>query len=77
MRNSLTEAEVELEIERLESSPDVRLARKAIAIKNRRRQRMYTLRNLEKYGMKLSSEGVTLENLEEILSMYETEENEE
>ena len=44
----LTDEEVEREIERLSQSEAVALARRAAALKYKRRQRLYTLRDLEK-----------------------------
>lgn len=61
----LTDEQVEIEIERLQNSPLVKLARKEARIKNARRQYMYTLRMYEKKGMELEAEGITLENIED------------
>lgn len=63
-KDFLTDAEVELEIERLLQSEDVQLAKKEIRIKYKRRQYMYQLRNMEKRGKQLASDGVTLDNIE-------------
>lgn len=60
----LTDEAVEAEIARLRDSPYVRLAKREEAIRNRRRQYMYSLRALEKKGKQLEAEGVTLEKLE-------------
>jgi hypothetical protein len=57
---------VEEEILRLQSSPLVKLARREEAIRNRRRQYMYTLRMYEKKGKQLEAQGITLEELEEM-----------
>jgi hypothetical protein len=57
---------VEEEILRLQSSPLVKLARREEAIRNRRRQYMYTLRMSEKKGKALEAQGITLEELEEM-----------
>ena len=67
MKDILTDEQVELEIERLLNSDEVKLAKKETRIKLRRRQYMYSLRTLEKRGKKLASEGVTLDNIEEKL----------
>lgn len=68
-RNSvLTDEQVELEIERLNKSPLVALARKKHRIDYRRRQYLYQLRDLEKRGKALADAGFTLENLEDGLS---------
>lgn len=58
-----TDEQVELEIARLQQSPLVKLARKEEAIRNRRRQYMYTLRMYEKKGKQLAAAGVTMESL--------------
>ena len=65
-REILTDEMVEEEILRLQSSPHVKLARREEAIRNRRRQYMYTLRMYEKKGKQLEAEGITLEELEEM-----------
>lgn len=63
---------VEDEIHRLQNSPLVKLARREEAIRNRRRQYMYTLRMYEKKGKALEAQGVTLEELEEMAGeMYD------
>ena len=66
MRNKdfLTDEQVEMEIERLLNSEDVRLAKKETRIKLKRRQYMYSLRCMEKRGRQLAQEGITLENIE-------------
>lgn len=61
---AMTDKEVEKEIERLLKSPMVKLAKKEEAIRNRRRQYMYSLRTYEKKGKELASQGVTIEGLE-------------
>ena len=53
----LTDDMVEEEIARLTESPYVKLARAEQRIKYRRRQYLYQLRDLEKRGKKLQSEG--------------------
>ena len=63
----LTDEQVEVEIDRLLHSEDVRLAKKETRIKLRRRQYMYGLRILEKRGKELAKQGITLENIEEEL----------
>ncbi len=63
---------VEAEIARLLASPDVQLAKKELALINRRKQYMYKLRSLEKHGKKLRAEGWTEEALE---LKYRTEDN--
>lgn len=59
----LTDEEVEQEIEKLQKSEYVKLARKEARIKYRRRQRLYTLRFLDKKGRQLAENGVTLSTL--------------
>ena len=63
---TMTDEMVEEEILRLQTSPHVKLARREEAIRNRRRQYMYTLRMYEKKGKALEAQGVTLEELEEM-----------
>ena len=66
MRDFLSDEAVEVEIERLQSSPYVRLARKEEQIRYKRRQYMYQLRAYEKTGRKLEAEGYTLEIIEDL-----------
>ena len=61
---TMSDEQVEEEILRLQASPHVKLARREEAIRNRRRQYMYTLRMYEKKGKALEAQGVTLEELE-------------
>lgn len=81
MREALTDAEVEREIKELEQSELVKLARKNNRIRYMRRQRLYTLRNLQKQGERLQEEGITVEDLEHQARMmrlaYESFESEE
>lgn len=60
---TLTDEQVEKEIERLIDSPLVKLARKEMRIKYKRRQQLYSLRNLEKRGRELQKAGITLDIL--------------
>ena len=62
----LTDAQVEIEIERLSESPAVHLAKQEQRIKYRRRQYMYTLRSYEKRGLELMKLGVTYEDLKKL-----------
>ena len=55
----LTDAKVEEEIKRLRDSKYVALARAEERQRYRRRQYLYSLRNLEKWGKKLVEEGWT------------------
>ena len=66
-RDFLTDEQVEIEIERLLDSDDVRLAKKEMRVKLKRRQYMYSLRCMEKRGKQLAEIGVTMENIEEKL----------
>lgn len=61
----LTDEMVEEEISRLSQSPYVKLARAEQRIKYRRRQYLYQLRDLEKRGKKLESEGFNADAGEE------------
>lgn len=72
----LTDDCVESEIERLTTSPEVRLARQEQRLKYKRRQYAYQLRNLEKRGRELMAQGVTPENMEQMLFGVEGEESE-
>ena len=62
-KGTLTDEQVEKEIEKLIDSPFVKLARKEMRIKYKRRQQLYSLRNLEKRGRELQKAGITLEML--------------
>ena len=64
----LTEEEVEQEIERLSKSEAVALARREARLKYRRRQLLYSLRDLEKKGKAMLKAGITREVLD---AMYE------
>ena len=63
-KNTLTDEQVEREIERLLESPLVKLAKKDELIRYRRRQYLYKLRGYEKKGKELAKAGVTIEILE-------------
>ena len=65
-KDIMTDEMVEEEILRLQNSPLVKLARREEAIRNRRRQYMYTLRMYEKKGKALEAQGITMEDLEEM-----------
>ena len=60
----LTDEQVEAEIERLNASPAVALARREQRLKYKRRQYLYQLRDLEKKGNALLSAGITREVLD-------------
>ena len=68
-REFMSDEMVDEEILRLQASPYVKLARREEAIRNRKRQYMYTLRCYEKKGKQLEAQGVTLEELEEMAGM--------
>lgn len=70
----LTDEEVEKEIEKLQGSPLVRLARKEERIRYKRRQYLYTLRNYEKKGKELAKAGITMEMLESLAKEGEGDE---
>ena len=63
-KDFLTDEQVEIEIERLQDSEDVKLAKKEIRIKYKRRQYMYQLRSMEKRGAELRAAGITFDNIE-------------
>jgi hypothetical protein len=65
-KSVLTDEQVEREIEKLQASPLVKLARKEERIRLRRRQYLYCLRQYEKKGKELEKAGVTMEMLENL-----------
>ena len=65
----LTDEEVEEEIEKLNASEAVALARREARLRYRRRQYLYQLRDLEKKGKALMDAGITREVLD---AMYST-----
>ena len=69
-KEAFTETEIE-EIERLKKSEAVRLARAEQRIKYRRRQYLYSLRNLERRGIELLASGWTVEAAEAELKAEE------
>ena len=70
----LTDEEVEEQINKLQESEYVKLARKEVRLKYKRRQKLYSLRTLEKRGKHLAAEGITLETIEELILKNELEE---
>lgn len=72
-KNFLTDEDIESEIARLSASENVKLARKELRYKYKRRQILYTLRNLEKRGAQLALSGVTLDNINDLLRAAEEE----
>lgn len=71
-KDFMSDADVELEIERLKESEAVKLAQKERQFKYRRRQYMYTLRWYEKRGKELQAQGVTPDDFD--LTAMEQEE---
>lgn len=71
----LTEAQ-QIELEKLSGSEYVSLARLEMRIKYKQRQRLYTLRAMEKRGKELAAAGITRENMEARLNELEAEETE-
>ena len=69
----LTDVQVEAEIERLNASEAVALARREARLKYRRRQYLYQLRDLEKKGKALMDAGITREILDAMYSAMEQE----
>ena len=70
-RDFLTDAQVEMEIERLTESDFVKLARQEVRLRYKQRQYLYQLRYMEKRGKQLAAEGVTLENMEAMIKEIE------
>lgn len=64
-RETLSDEQVELEIQRLQGSEFVKLANRYNEVKNRRRRYLYWLRQMEKKGLKLTAQGVTLDMLKD------------
>lgn len=74
MKDFLTDEQVEKEIERLQKSDLVKLARKEERIRYRRRQYLYALRGYEKKGKELAKAGITMEMLETLGNECDSEE---
>lgn len=72
-KRGLSDEEVEKEIERLNNSEAVRLARAEQRRKYRRRQYLYTLRDLERKGKALMEAGITEDLLREMCSDTDAE----
>ena len=64
----LTDEEVEKEIERLNATEEVALARREARLRYKRRQYLYQLRDLEKKGKALLDAGITREVLDNMYS---------
>ena len=69
----LTDEEVEREIERLQDSEMVALARREARLRYKRRQYLYQLRDLEKKGKALIAAGITREVLDALYKNTEEE----
>ena len=69
----LTDDQVEAEIEKLNASEAVALARREARLRYKRRQYLYTLRDLEKKGKALLKAGITREVLDAMYSTCEEE----
>ena len=72
----LTDEMVEEEIQRLTVSKYVQLARAEQRMKYRKRQYLYTLRNMEKRGRELEAAGYDLDNIEALAYGEENAEDE-
>jgi hypothetical protein len=72
--NFLTDEQVEIEIEKLQNSALVKLARKEERIRYQRRQYLYTLRMYERKGKELAKSGITMEILEKMAKGCDEEE---
>ena len=62
---TLTDAEVLREIEKLNESDYVTLARRYTRLQYRVRQKLYSLRALEKKGRELAKAGITMDMLKD------------
>lgn len=76
-RKALTDLEVEMEIERLNESDAVLLARQEQRLNYKRRQYLYQLRWYEKRGIELQKQGITYEDLKRQEEEIEVQGNEE
>ena len=72
--NWLTDEEVEQEIERLNASEAVALARREARLRYKRRQYLYQLRDLEKKGKALLKAGINREVLDALYKNCNEEE---
>lgn len=70
---NLTDEQVEREIDRLQNSELVRLAKREEYVRNRRRQYLYSLRSYEKKGKELKKSGITMDVLESMLKGCDNE----
>ena len=65
----LTDEQVEAEIARLQESEYVSLARYEARMKYKRRQALYSLRDLEKKGKAMAEAGITREMLKQMYTI--------
>lgn len=65
-KDHLTDSQVDTEIERLNASPLVQLARKERNIRYKRRRYLYDLRRLEQRGKQLAEAGYTMDSLDSL-----------
>lgn len=65
----LTDEQVEAEIARLQESEYVSLARYEARMKYKRRQALYSLRDLEKKGKAMAAAGITREMLKKMYTI--------
>ena len=72
----LTDEQVEAEIARLTKTEEVKIARAEIRLRYKRRQQLYTLRNLFKRGAELMKEGATLDSIDLLEKLIDGESNE-
>ena len=66
-RDYLTDEQVEREIEKLQNSEMVKLAKREEYVRNRRRPYLYCLRSYEKKGKELAKSGITMAVLDSML----------
>lgn len=62
-KETMTDEQVQQEIDRLNKSEYVKLSQKEIALRYKKRQRLYQLRTHERRGKALAEAGVTMELL--------------
>lgn len=72
-RETLSDMQVEMEIERLKESEHVKLAQKEIRLRYKQRKWLYQLRWLEKRGKELEALGITLDDMEAQLREIDAE----
>ena len=75
-RDYLTDEMVAEEVERLKESEYVRLAQKEIRLKTKQRKYLYQLRCMDKRGRQLAADGITIENMEQMIASIPVEDEE-